>query len=123
MPDAGGGEATARSGRSLHGYERAGFETVVDPRTSLREAEPTPDPGKGGRTTWKLEAALFGAGRVRRGPMRLTGTPAAPAALYADERTRVVPVLSGNKLELRAERVDAVLTGHRPRRRHPAPRR
>ncbi|GGX41616.1 bifunctional glycosyltransferase/CDP-glycerol:glycerophosphate glycerophosphotransferase [Streptomyces microflavus] len=98
-------EATARSGRSLHRYARAGFEAVVDPRAIAAR-------GKGPRTTWKLESLLFGAGRVRRGPMRLTGTPAPPAVLYTDERTRVVPVLSGNKLELRTERVPAVLTGH-----------
>ncbi|MFJ3478853.1 bifunctional glycosyltransferase/CDP-glycerol:glycerophosphate glycerophosphotransferase [Streptomyces microflavus] len=100
-----GDEATARSGRSLHRYARAGFEAVVDPRAIAAR-------GKGPRTTWKLESLLFGAGRVRRGPMRLTGTPAPPAVLYTDERTRVVPVLSGNKLELRTERVPAVLTGH-----------
>ncbi|MDX3375318.1 CDP-glycerol glycerophosphotransferase family protein [Streptomyces sp. ME02-6991-2A] len=108
----GADEATARSGRSLHRYERAGFEAVIDPRTIAAKAKAKAKaPAKGGRTTWKLEAALFGAGRVRRGPMRLTGTPAPPAALYTDERTRVVPVLSGNKLELRTERVAAVLTG------------
>jgi len=100
----GGDEATARSGRSLHRYARAGFEAVIDPRALAARA-------KAGRTTWKLESVLFGAGRVRRGPMRLTGTPAPPAVLYTDERTRVVPVLSGNKLELRTERVAAVLTG------------
>ncbi|MFD3972031.1 CDP-glycerol glycerophosphotransferase family protein [Streptomyces cyaneofuscatus] len=100
----GGDEATARSGRSLHRYARAGFEAVVDPRAIAAKAED-------GRTVWKLEAALFGAGRLRRGPMRLTGTPAPPAALYTDERTRVVPVLSGNKLELRTERIAALLTG------------
>ncbi|SCD68100.1 MULTISPECIES: bifunctional glycosyltransferase/CDP-glycerol:glycerophosphate glycerophosphotransferase [unclassified Streptomyces] len=103
----GGDEATARSGRSLHRYARAGFEAVVDPRAIAAKGK-----GKGGRTTWKLESALFGAGRLRRGPMRLTGTPAPPAALYTDERTRVVPVLSGNKLELRTERIAALLTGH-----------
>ncbi|MEW1610395.1 MULTISPECIES: CDP-glycerol glycerophosphotransferase family protein [unclassified Streptomyces] len=97
-------EATARSGRSLHRYARAGFEAVVDPRTLAARA-------RAGRTTWKLESVLFGAGRLRRGPMRLTGTPAPPAARYTDERTRVVPVLAGNKLELRTERVTAVLTG------------
>ncbi|CAM5586270.1 hypothetical protein SBADM41S_10178 [Streptomyces badius] len=43
--------------------------------------------------------------------MRLVGTPAPPAVTYTDERTRTVPVLSGNKLELRTERVAAVLTG------------
>ncbi|MFE2295312.1 CDP-glycerol glycerophosphotransferase family protein [Streptomyces sp. NPDC059452] len=101
-----GDEATARSGRSLHRYARAGFEAAVDPRTLAGKVK-----GRGGRTVWKLEAALFGAGRVRRGPMRLTSTPAPPTALYTDERTRIVPVLSGNKLELRTERVAAVLTG------------
>ncbi|MEU0158169.1 CDP-glycerol glycerophosphotransferase family protein [Streptomyces sp. NPDC006261] len=112
----GGDEATARSGRSLHRYERAGFEAFVDPRTIAAKAKPKPKAkvkttAEAGRTSWKLEVALFGAGRVRRGPMRLTGTPAPPAALYTDERTRVVPVLSGNKLELRTERVAAVLSG------------
>ncbi|NEB40982.1 bifunctional glycosyltransferase/CDP-glycerol:glycerophosphate glycerophosphotransferase [Streptomyces sp. SID14515] len=97
-----GDEATACSGRSLHRYDRAGFEAVVDPRRLI---------AKGGRTTWKLEAVVIGAGRPRRGPMRLVGTPAPPAVTYTDERTRIVPVLSGNKLELRTERVAAVLTG------------
>ena len=45
----------------------------------------------------------------------LLGNPAAPAVRYVDERTRVVPLLSGNKLELRAERVEAVLAGHSAR--------
>lgn len=102
-------EAAARSGRSLHGYERSGFETVVDPRRlAARNAAP------GARTLWKLESVVFGAGRPRRGPMRLLGNPAAPAVRYVDARTRVVPLLSGNKLELRAERIDAVLAGHGP---------
>ncbi|MFI7327726.1 CDP-glycerol glycerophosphotransferase family protein [Streptomyces rubiginosohelvolus] len=100
----GGDEATARSGRSLHRYERAGFTATVDPRRLAGKAS-------GGRTTWKLEAVVVGAGRPRRGPMRLVGTPAPPAVTYTDERTRIVPVLSGNKLELRTERVAAVLTG------------
>ncbi|MFD4749610.1 CDP-glycerol glycerophosphotransferase family protein [Streptomyces rubiginosohelvolus] len=100
----GGDEATARSGRSLHRYDRAGFTATVDPRTLAGKAG-------GGRTTWKLEAVVVGAGRPRRGPMRLVGTPAPPAVAYTDERTRIVPVLSGNKLELRTERVAAVLTG------------
>ncbi len=100
----GGDEATARSGRSLHRYERAGFTAVVDPRRLAGKAS-------GGRTTWKLEAVVVGAGRPRRGPMRLVGTPAPPTVTYTDERTRIVPVLSGNKLELRTERVAAVLSG------------
>ncbi|MFE9824141.1 CDP-glycerol glycerophosphotransferase family protein [Streptomyces sp. NPDC005791] len=102
-------EAAAGSGRSLHGYERSGFETVVDPRrlVTLRTR-------RGVQTLWKLESVVIGAGRPRRGPMRLLGNPAAPAVRYVDERTRVVPLLAGNKLELRAERVDAVLAGHAP---------
>ncbi|MFJ6851238.1 CDP-glycerol glycerophosphotransferase family protein [Streptomyces sp. NPDC091271] len=102
-------EATAGSGRSLHHYERSGFETVVDPRRLV-----TRGTARGTRTLWKLESVVVGAGRPRRGPMRLLGNPAAPAVRYVDERTRVVPLLSGNKLELRAERVDAVLAGHGP---------
>ncbi|WP_329205906.1 CDP-glycerol glycerophosphotransferase family protein [Streptomyces sp. NBC_01696] len=102
-------EATAGSGRSAHRYERSGFETVVDPRRLVTRAT-----ARGARTLWKLESLVVGAGRPRRGPMRLLGNPAAPAVRYVDERTRVVPLLSGNKLELRAERVDAVLAGHGP---------
>ncbi|MFJ8755279.1 CDP-glycerol glycerophosphotransferase family protein [Streptomyces sp. NPDC102441] len=102
-------EATAASGRSLHHYERSGFETVIDPRRLV-----TRSTARGTRTLWKLESLVIGAGRPRRGPMRLLGNPAAPAVRYVDERTRVVPLLSGNKLELRAERVDAVLAGHGP---------
>ncbi|CAM5537224.1 bifunctional glycosyltransferase/CDP-glycerol:glycerophosphate glycerophosphotransferase [Streptomyces atroolivaceus] len=102
-------EAAAGSGRSLHRYERSGFETAVDPRRLV-----TRGTARGNRTLWKLESVVVGAGRPRRGPMRLLGNPAAPAVAYVDERTRVVPLLSGNKLELRAERVDAVLAGHGP---------
>ncbi|WP_406148493.1 CDP-glycerol glycerophosphotransferase family protein [Streptomyces sp. NBC_01012] len=102
-------EATAGSGRSLHRYERSGFQTVIDPVRLV-----TRGTARGARTVWKLESLVVGAGRPRRGPMRLLGNPAAPAVRYVDERTRVVPLLSGNKLELRAERVDAVLAGHGP---------
>ncbi|MDQ0796060.1 bifunctional glycosyltransferase/CDP-glycerol:glycerophosphate glycerophosphotransferase [Streptomyces sp. B1I3] len=100
-------EAAARSGRTLHRYERSGFETVVDPRRLTT---------RGARTVWKLESVVLAGGRPRRGPMRLLGNPAAPAVRYVDERNRIVPVLSGNKLELRAERIDAVLAGHAPAR-------
>ncbi|MFD3657234.1 CDP-glycerol glycerophosphotransferase family protein [Streptomyces sp. NPDC058620] len=100
-------EAAARSGRTLHRYERSGFEAVVDPRRLAAKGA-----GKSGRTTWKLESVVLGGGRPRRGPMRLLGNPAAPAVMYAGERTRIVPVLSGNKLELRTDRIDAVLVSH-----------
>ncbi len=102
------GEAAAGSGRSLHGYERSGFTAVVDPRRLAGRAA--------SRSVWKLEALVLGGGRPRRGPMRLLGHPAAPAVRYVDARTRVVPLLSGNKLELRAEHVEAVLAGHGPTR-------
>ncbi|MEU0136183.1 CDP-glycerol glycerophosphotransferase family protein [Streptomyces sp. NPDC006296] len=102
-------DATAGSGRSMHHYRRSGFETSVDPRRLVGRRTT-----RGTRTLWKLESVVLGAGRPRRGPMRLLGRPAAPAVRYVDERTRVVPLLSGNKLELRAERIDAVLAGHAP---------
>ncbi|WP_455353427.1 CDP-glycerol glycerophosphotransferase family protein [Streptomyces sp. SYSU K217416] len=95
--------ATYESRQRLHDYDWAGFETVVDPRRLGRR---TP------RTTWKLEVAVAGAGRLRRGPMRMPGSPAVPAVHYLDDSTRVVPVLSGNKLQLRVERVRALLAGH-----------
>ncbi|MEV6654603.1 bifunctional glycosyltransferase family 2 protein/CDP-glycerol:glycerophosphate glycerophosphotransferase [Streptomyces sp. NPDC051219] len=95
--------ATYESRQRLHGYDWAGFETVVDPR---RLARRTP------RTTWQLEVAVTGAGRLRRGPVRMPGSPAVPAVHYVDDGTRVVPVLSGNKVQLRVERVRALLTGH-----------
>ncbi|MFI1221772.1 MULTISPECIES: CDP-glycerol glycerophosphotransferase family protein [unclassified Streptomyces] len=111
-----GDEATDRSDRSLHRYDRAGFEAVIDPRRLTAQGKGKGKgkgrgSGGGGRTTWKPEVLVIGAGRPRRGPLRLVGTPAPPAVTYTDERTRIVPVLSGNKLELRVERVAAVLTG------------
>ncbi|MET9557549.1 bifunctional glycosyltransferase family 2 protein/CDP-glycerol:glycerophosphate glycerophosphotransferase [Streptomyces sp. NPDC006645] len=102
--------ATYESKQGLHAYDWAGFETVVDPRRLTRSR------GSGSaRTVWKLEMGVFGAGRLRRAPLRLTGSagaPAVPAVHYVDDTTRVVPALSGNKLELRVEPVHALLTGH-----------
>ncbi|MCP3822168.1 CDP-glycerol glycerophosphotransferase family protein [Streptomyces sp. A3M-1-3] len=95
--------ATYESRQRLHGYDWAGFETVVDPRRLARRKP---------RTTWKLEVAVAGTGRLRRGPMRMPGSPAVPAVHYVDDSTRVVPVLSGNKVQLRVEQVHALLTGH-----------
>ncbi|MFC9744243.1 bifunctional glycosyltransferase/CDP-glycerol:glycerophosphate glycerophosphotransferase [Streptomyces niveus] len=102
--------ATYESKQGLHAYDWAGFETVVDPRRLLRSRKPG-----SARTVWKLEMGVFGAGRLRRAPLRLTGwagAPAVPAVHYVDDTTRVVPALSGNKLELRVEPVHALLTGH-----------
>ncbi|MET4921671.1 CDP-glycerol glycerophosphotransferase family protein [Streptomyces sp. PSRA5] len=102
--------ATYESRQGLHLYDWAGFETVVDPRRLVKAR------GSGSaRTVWKLEMGVFGAGRLRRAPLRLTGSaaaPAVPAVHYVDDTTRVVPTLSGNKLELRVEPVRALLTGH-----------
>lgn len=102
--------ATYESKQGLHLYDWAGFETVVDPRRLVKAGGSRPV-----RTVWKLEMGVFGAGRLRRAPLRLTGSaaaPAVPAVHYVDDTTRVVPTLSGNKLELRVEPVHALLTGH-----------
>lgn len=104
--------ATYESKQGLHAYDWAGFETVVDPRRLVKGAG-----ANSPRTVWKLEMGVFGAGRLRRAPLRLTGSaaaPAVPAVHYVDDTTRVVPTLSGNKLELRVEPVRALLTGHSP---------
>lgn len=102
--------ATYESKQGLHIYDWAGFETVVDPRRLV-----TGTGANSPRTVWKLEMGVFGAGRLRRAPLRLTGSaaaPAVPAVHYVDDTTRVVPTLCGNKLELRVEPVRALLTGH-----------
>ncbi|MFC8077052.1 CDP-glycerol glycerophosphotransferase family protein [Streptomyces sp. NPDC057307] len=102
--------ATYESKQGLHIYDWAGFETVVDPRRLVKARG-----SRSVRTVWKLEMGVFGAGRLRRAPLRLTGTaaaPAVPAVHYVDDTTRVVPTLSGNKLELRVEPVRALLTDH-----------
>ncbi|MEV0778256.1 CDP-glycerol glycerophosphotransferase family protein [Streptomyces sp. NPDC050428] len=102
--------ATYESKQGLHMYDWAGFETVVDPRRLVKGSGPNSP-----RAVWKLEMGVFGAGRLRRAPLRLTGSaaaPAVPAVHYVDDTARVVPTLSGNKLELRVEPVHALLTGH-----------
>lgn len=115
--------ATYESRQGLHIYDWAGFETVVDPSRLVKAGGSGLKAGgsrlAGGsrsvRTVWKLEMGVFGAGRLRRAPLRLTGSaaaPAVPAVHYVDDTTRVVPTLSGNKLELRVEPVHALLTGH-----------
>lgn len=104
--------ATYESRQGLHAYDWAGFETVVDPG---RLAKAEASRARSSRTVWKVEMGVFGAGRLRRAPLRLTGSaaaPAVPAVHYVDDTTRVVPMLSGNKLELRVESVRALLTGH-----------
>ncbi|MFD3523825.1 CDP-glycerol glycerophosphotransferase family protein [Streptomyces sp. NPDC058653] len=104
--------ATYESRQGLHAYDWAGFETVVDPG---RLAKAKGAGSRNSRTVWRLEMGVYGAGRLRRAPLRLTGSgaaPAVPAVHYVDDTTRVVPALSGNKLELRVEPVRALLTGH-----------
>ncbi|MEV6398330.1 CDP-glycerol glycerophosphotransferase family protein [Streptomyces sp. NPDC051907] len=95
-------EATADSRQGMHCYDRAGFEAVVDPARL------------GTSATWSLEVGILSAGALRRGPLRMLGNPAAPAVHHVRDDLRIVPQLSGNKLRLKAERVAALLTGHRP---------
>ncbi|NWF30783.1 CDP-glycerol glycerophosphotransferase family protein [Streptomyces sp. PKU-EA00015] len=92
-------EANAGSRQSLHPYDRAGFEAVVDP-ARLRTG------------TWNLEVGIVAAGTLRRGPLRLLGNRAAPAVHDVGDELRIVPELSGDKLRLKAERVAARLTAH-----------
>lgn len=94
-------EATAGSRQGLHSYDRAGFETVVDPAR-------LGGPG----TTWNLEVGVVGAGALRRGPLRMRGNRAAPTVHDVREDLRAVPVLAGDKLRIRTERVAALFTGH-----------
>lgn len=96
-------EATSDSRQSLHCYDRAGFETIVDP---ARLGTP------GSAATWSLEVGILSGGALRRGPLRMLGNPAAPAVHHVRDDLRIVPQLSGNKLRLKAERVAAMLTGH-----------
>jgi CDP-glycerol glycerophosphotransferase len=96
-------EATSDSRQSLHCYDRAGFETVVDP---ARLGTP------GSAVTWSLEVGILSGGALRRGPLRMLGNPPAPAVHHVRDDLRIVPQLSGNKLRLKAERVAALLTGH-----------
>ncbi|MCX4823490.1 CDP-glycerol glycerophosphotransferase family protein [Streptomyces sp. NBC_01142] len=95
-------EATADSRQGMHCYDRAGFETVVDPARL------------GDSATWSLEVGILRATSLRRGPLRMLGNPAAPAVHHVRDDLRIVPELSGNKLRLKAERVAALLSGHRP---------
>ncbi|MFF3685047.1 CDP-glycerol glycerophosphotransferase family protein [Streptomyces sp. NPDC002187] len=95
-------QATADSRQSLHCYDRSGFETVVDP-TRLGTTD----------ATWNIEVGILSGGRLLRGPVRLSGNPTAPAVHHVRDDLRIVPVLSGNKLRLKTERVAAVFTGHR----------
>ncbi|MFF3321984.1 CDP-glycerol glycerophosphotransferase family protein [Streptomyces sp. NPDC002889] len=95
-------EASADSRQNLHCYDRAGFETVVDPRRL-----------KAACAMWSLEVGILDGGKLHRGPLRMPGNPAAPAVHHTSDDLRIVPLLSGNKLRLRTERVTALLTGHR----------
>ncbi|MCX3060107.1 bifunctional glycosyltransferase/CDP-glycerol:glycerophosphate glycerophosphotransferase [Streptomyces beihaiensis] len=95
-------EATYRSRQGLHNYDRAGFETTVDPRRLL-----TGRPS----TTWLLEMAAAGGLLPRTGPVRMT-EPCPLPVRYLGDFQRVVPTLSKGRLRLRAELLSARLTGH-----------
>jgi CDP-glycerol glycerophosphotransferase len=94
-------KATADSRQGLHSYDRAGFETVIDPAR-------LGGPG----TTWNVEVGVVGGGALRRGPLRMLGNRAAPTVHDVREDLRAVPVLSGNRLRIRMDRVAALFTGH-----------
>lgn len=95
-------DATYRSRQGLHRYDRAGFETVVDPARLLT---------KRASTTWNLEMAALGRGLPRTGPVRMNGLSDLPVH-YLDDFSRVAAGLSAGRLRLRAERVGARLATH-----------
>ncbi|MFJ9035461.1 CDP-glycerol glycerophosphotransferase family protein [Streptomyces sp. NPDC102406] len=96
-------EATLASRQGLHSYDRAGFETVVDPaRLVTRRAS----------TTWNLEIAVPAGGPLpRTGPVRMNGTCPLPVR-YLDDFLRIAPTLRGGRLRLRVERLPARLVAH-----------
>ncbi|WP_353942905.1 CDP-glycerol glycerophosphotransferase family protein [Streptomyces sp. HUAS MG91] len=96
-------EATLASKQGLHNYDRAGFETVVDP-AKLVTARAS--------TTWNLELGAWAGGLLpRTGPVRLSGSGTVPLR-HLDDDLRVVPTLSDGRLRLRVERLRARLAEH-----------
>ncbi|MBO1337571.1 bifunctional glycosyltransferase/CDP-glycerol:glycerophosphate glycerophosphotransferase [Streptomyces sp. VRA16 Mangrove soil] len=96
-------EATLASKQGLHNYDRAGFETVVDPARLVT--------GRAS-TTWNLEFGAYAGGLLpRTGPVRMSGPCPVPVR-DLDDFLRIVPTLSGGRLRLRTERTRARLTGH-----------
>ncbi|WP_428954334.1 bifunctional glycosyltransferase/CDP-glycerol:glycerophosphate glycerophosphotransferase [Streptomyces sp. cg35] len=96
-------EATLASKQGLHSYDRAGFETVVDPAKLVT--------GQTG-TTWNLELGAFAGGLLpRTGPVRMSGPCPLPVR-HLDDFLRIAPTLRGGRLRLRVERLQARLVEH-----------
>ncbi|WP_371632725.1 CDP-glycerol glycerophosphotransferase family protein [Streptomyces sp. NBC_01259] len=101
-------EATARSRQSLHDYDRAGFEAVVDP-AKLRIAAD----GKPKQLTWNLEIGVARNGLLRRAIPSVREATVAPPVYRPDGDHRIAPAFDGDKLVLHAERIDARFETHR----------
>ncbi|MGW2177936.1 CDP-glycerol glycerophosphotransferase family protein [Streptomyces sp. NPDC001732] len=101
-------EATARSRQSLHDYDRAGFETVVDPARLRIDATGGPE-----RLTWRLEIGIAGHGMLRRSGLSADEAIAPPPVHRPDGDHRIVPALDDGGLVLHAERIDARFETHR----------
>ncbi|WP_394433541.1 bifunctional glycosyltransferase/CDP-glycerol:glycerophosphate glycerophosphotransferase [Streptomyces sp. SGAir0957] len=96
-------QATVSSRQGLHDYDRAGFETVVDPAKLVT--------GRAS-TTWNLELAAYAGGLLpRTGPVRMSGACPLPVR-HLDDFLRIAPVLRGGRLRLRVERLPARLVAH-----------
>ncbi|MCQ4212952.1 bifunctional glycosyltransferase/CDP-glycerol:glycerophosphate glycerophosphotransferase [Streptomyces longispororuber] len=96
-------EATLASRQGLHNYDRAGFETVVDPAKLVT-----------GRTstTWNLELGAYAGNPLpRTGPVRMSGPCPVPVR-QLDDFLRIVPTLSDGRFRLRVERLAARLVEH-----------
>ncbi|MCM2413770.1 bifunctional glycosyltransferase/CDP-glycerol:glycerophosphate glycerophosphotransferase [Streptomyces sp. RKAG290] len=101
-------EATARSRQSLHDYDRAGFEAVVDASKLRIAADGTPK-----QLTWQLEVGIARNGLLRRAFPSVREASVAPPVYRPDGDHRIVPAFEGDKLVLHAERIDARLETHR----------
>ncbi|MEV1020907.1 CDP-glycerol glycerophosphotransferase family protein [Streptomyces sp. NPDC050264] len=96
-------EATLASKQGLHSYDRAGFETVLDPAKLVT--------GRAS-TTWNLELGAYAGSLLpRTGPVRMNGPCPLPVR-HLDDFLRVAPTLRGGRLRLRVERLPARLAAH-----------
>ncbi|NEB76579.1 CDP-glycerol:glycerophosphate glycerophosphotransferase, partial [Streptomyces sp. SID14478] len=96
-------EATLASKQGLHSYDRAGFETVVDPAKLLT--------GRAS-TTWNLELGAYAGSLLpRTGPVRMSGSCPLPVR-HLDDFVRIAPTVQSGKLRLRVEQLQARLVEH-----------
>ncbi len=100
-------EATARSRQSLHDYDRAGFEAVIDPAKLRIAADGTPK-----QLSWNLEIGVARNGLLRRAFPSVREATVAPPVYRPDGDHRIVPAFDGDKLVLHAERIDARFETH-----------